>query len=195
MNEKLLEKLSVVTEEEKNILSGGAIDKKLYTDAGDFTVKSGKISDAERLVDMRPHTRFSPFPKHRHNYIEMIYTCLGVTRHTVNGSDEIVLKAGDILLLGTNAVHEVAAASEKDIAVNFIIRPEFFTVTLGEAGYGNTVYDMIVKELTSDGDASFLLFGVSGVLPIQNLVENLIYSFLTEGDGNYAVRNTTMGLI
>ncbi len=195
MNADLLNKLYEVTDEEKDILAGNKINKSIYTETTDFTVDSAKISEWEKLIDIRKHTRFAPFPKHKHNYIELIYNCSGETVHRVNDSEKITLGQGELLLLGTNAVHEVDYAGEKDIAVNFIIKPEFFSTTMGIVGYGNTIYNYIMSELSLKGDAGYILFKVAEVLPIQNLIENLIYSLYFAPNRNYASQNLTMGLI
>ena len=75
---------------------------------------------------MRPHTRFVNFPKHKHNYVEVIYMCQGTTTHILNGS-KVILEAGDLLFLNQNAEQEILPAGEQDIAVNFIVLPEFLT--------------------------------------------------------------------
>lgn len=195
MNRKLLERLSPVTEEEKKILNGEPIDKSLYTDGQGFTVKSSKVLSGEKLIDLRLHTRFADFPAHRHNYYEMIYTCSGSTTHRINGSEPVVLKEGGLLLLGMNAVHEVAGSGREDIAVNFIVKPEFFNHTLNVFGYGNAIYRSILSELSRGGEGGFLLFDVQGVLPVQNLVENLVWSFLDEKNSSCFRQNMTMGLL
>ncbi len=194
MNKLILERLSQITEEENHILSGGQVDKSLYTDGEEFTVKSSKILGYERFIEMRPHTRFTKFPKHRHNYIEMIYNCTGKTAHTVNGSDEIILKEGEILLLGTDAVHEVGFADKTDIAVNFIIKPEFFTSSVNGVSMGNAIYNLILNEL-SKGGASFIRFDVKSILPAKNLIENLIWSFIFPEENSNALQNMTMELL
>ncbi len=195
MNAELLDKLYEITEEEKNILAGSEIDKSIYTATTDFTVDFNKLSQWEKLIDIRKHTRFAPFPKHKHNYIELIYNCSGETVHTVNDSDKIVLKKGELLLLGTDAVHEVDISDKGDVAVNFIIKPEFFTTTMETVGYGNTIYNYIMSELSLKGDAGYILFKVADVLPIQNLIENLLYSLYFAGNDNYSLQNLTMGLV
>lgn len=195
MNKLILENLSKITEEEQIILSGGVLDKSIYTDTEDFTVKSSKILGYERFIEMRPHTRFINFPKHKHNYIEMIYNCQGTTFHTMNGNDRVALKTGEILLLGTDTVHEVEKANESDIAVNFIIKPEFFTSTIDGVGYGNSIYNYIMTELSKRGNASFIKFDVSNILPAKNLVENLIWSFIFPEKNSDKLQNMTMGLL
>ena len=194
MNKLILERLSQITEEERQILDGGKVDKSIYTDSEEFTVKSSKILGYERFIEMRPHTRFTKFPKHKHNYIEMIYNCKGKTSHVINGSDEIVLNEGEILLLGTDAVHEVGFAEVDDIAVNFIIKPEFFNSAVNGIGYGNAIYNLITSELFKGGE-SFIRFDVKGMLPAKNLIENLIWSFIFPEENSNVLQNMTMGLL
>ena len=194
MNGLLLEKLSEITAEENDILSGKGVDRSLYTDERDFTVKSSKIATEERFISMRPHTRFADFPKHKHNYIEMIYGCSGKTVHTINETERIVLKKDELLLLGTHALHEVSACGKDDIAVNFIIKPEFFTSTADFVGYDNTIYDFIIRQLSDRGSVDFLKFDLSDVLPVKNLIENLLWSFMSE-KGDASLRNKTTALL
>lgn len=194
MNKLLIDKLSEITQEERIILDGGVIDKTIYTDGDDFTVKSSKMLGYQRFIEMRPHTRFANFPKHKHNYIEMIYNCKGSTRHVVNGS-EICLEEGEILLLGTDAVHEVKTAQKDDIAVNFIIKPEFFSSYVGGANQSNAIYNFIMTELSKRGQASFLRFDVRGILPAKNLIENLIWSFIFPEDNSEVLQNMTLNLL
>ena len=59
----------------------------------------------------------------------MIYMCSGQTTHIVNDKT-IVLSEGEILLLSQNSVQEILPAGENDIAVNFIILPEFFSTNI-----------------------------------------------------------------
>ena len=194
MNKIILEKLSQITEEERLILNGGTVDKSIYTDGDDFTIKSSKILRHERFIEMRPHTRFTCFPKHKHNYIEMIYNCSGETEHIINGSDEICLEEGNILLLGTDAVHEVKLANKDDIAVNFIIKPEFFNYNAG-VGYENAIYNFIMTELSKKGGESYIRFDISSMLPAKNLLENLIWSFIFPEDNSDTLQNMTLALL
>ena len=62
---------------------------------------SEKLLKKGKLIQVRPHTRFVNFPKHRHNYVEVIYMCQGTTTHILNGS-RVVLEEGDLLFLNQN---------------------------------------------------------------------------------------------
>ena len=86
-------------------------------------------------------------------------------------------RQGELLMLGQNAHQSIAAAGEKDIAVNFIIRPEFFSGTLPFLGKEETpLRSFITGCLTGKNEAGYLHFHVAELLPIQNLIENLLYT-------------------
>ena len=76
MRQELLTHLQQITLEEQAILDGHTdIQKDLYTSRKDFVIDSQKLLEKGRLIEIRPHTRFAHFPKHRHNSIEMVYMC------------------------------------------------------------------------------------------------------------------------
>ena len=130
MNQELLDKLKVISPEEEQILAGETeVQKSIYTAADDFIVDGSQMLDAGKLIDIRPHTRFVHFPRHKHNYIEIIYMCSGTTTHIINDTTKVTLDTGDLLFLNQNATQEILPAGEEDIAVNFIVLPEFFDRT------------------------------------------------------------------
>ena len=138
MNPKIIERLSAVSAEETEILNGRShIDRSIYMDGSRDVISGEKLLEKGKLISIRPHTRFIAFPEHTHDYVEMVYMCAGETRHTVNGS-AITLRQGELLMLGQNAHQSIKAASERDIAVNFIVRPAFFSGTLPFLGEEET---------------------------------------------------------
>ena len=121
MNQELLDKLKVISPEEEQILAGETeVQKSIYTAADDFIVDGSQMLDAGKLIDIRPHTRFVHFPRHKHNYIEIIYMCSGTTTHIINDTTKVTLDTGDLLFLNQNATQEILPAGKEDIAVNFI---------------------------------------------------------------------------
>ncbi len=197
MNQELLNKLKIISPEERRILDGDAqIQKSLYTAQEDFVVDSRRMLEAGKLIDIRPHTRFVHFPEHRHNYIEIIYMCSGSTTHIINGSTRVVLETGDLLFLNRNAVQEILPAGEDDIAVNFIILPEFFDRTFLMMNEKSALQEFLVGSLQQKNrNSDYLHFHVSAVLPIQNLVENLIWSLVSRQPNRRNINQTTMGLL
>ena len=197
MNQELIQSLSVITEEEQKILAGSAdIDRTLYMDREDMVIDSDKLLEAGQLITIRPHTRFVHFPEHTHNYVEVIYMCRGETIHVVDGR-ELKLKEGELLFLNQHAVQEIRPAGQDDIAVNFIILPEFFDTAFRMMGEEeNLLRDFIVGCLCDDTRyGRYLHFQIADVLPVQNLVENLVWSLMHEREGMQAMNQTTMGLL
>ena len=83
-----------------------SVEKDLYTSEKQFVIDSKKLLQKGRLIEIRPHTRFVHFPRHRHNYVEMVYMCKGQTQHIINGCEKLVLNEGDLLLMNQNAYHQ-----------------------------------------------------------------------------------------
>ena len=192
----ILERLSRVTEEEQKILRGETkIDRSLYMDGSRDVISGDKLLPPGKTIMIRPHTRFVAFPEHTHDYVEMVYMCRGETHHRINGN-EIVLREGELLMLGQNARQSIDPAGEDDVAVNFIVRPEFFSGTLSFLGEEETpLRRFVVNCIAGQSEAGFLLFHVSGVLPVQNLIENLLYTLNEEIPNRRGILQSTMGLL
>lgn len=91
MNAEMIKQLSVITEEEQRILDGQkVINKNIYTKRKELIVDSENFLAKEKLIDVRPHTRFVHFPKHKHNFIEVIYMCQGTTTHIIDGNQVVL---------------------------------------------------------------------------------------------------------
>lgn len=201
MNEALLSKLKEITAEEKEILKGSSeVQSKLYTSKiaspSDFTVDCNMLLKKGKLIDVRPHTRFVHFPNHRHNYVELVYMCSGSTTHIINGKDTLVLKEGDLLFLNRNATHEILPASEDDIAVNFIILPEFFDRSISMIESENILRDFLLQTLSPlNVRYSYLHFSANDILPVLNLLENIIWTIFSDRANTNSITATTMGLL
>lgn len=196
MDPAILKKLSHITPEEEAILNGSAaIDRSLYMDGSRDVISGDKLLPTGKMITIRPHTRFVTFPKHTHDYVEMVYMCQGQTTHTINGQ-EIVLHTGELLMLGQNARQSIETAGERDIAVNFIVRPAFFSGVLSYLGEEETpLRRFIISCLTGENEAGYLLFRVADVMPVQNLIENLLYTLLENAPNKRGILQMTMGLL
>lgn len=196
INREILDKLLPITEEEKAILAGkSTVDKDIYTSGGGSVIRAKKLLDAGKLICIRAHTRFIHFPEHTHDYIEAVYMCAGETTHIINGKS-ITLKEGELLFLGQNASQEILPAAEGDIAVNFIIQPSFFDKTLEMLGAEETpIKNFLISSLFDKENRGYLHFKVSDVLPVQNLIENLIWTITNNASNKRNINQTTMGLL
>ena len=197
MNAELLASLRTITDEEKALLQGNtSIQKGIYTSKKDFVIDNERLLAKGRLIEIRPHTRFAHFPKHRHNYVEMVYMCAGSTTHIINDTDRIVLEAGDLLFLSQSATQEILPAGEDDIAVNFIILPEFFDRPLSMIERDNVLRDFLISTLSGSGSRiTYLQFRAKDILPIQNLIENMLWTLINKKSNTNTINQVTMGLI
>ena len=197
MRRELLDMLKRITPEEQELLDGSReIRKERYTNRRDFVIDSRLLLEKGRLIEIRPHTRFAYFPKHRHNYVEMVYMCAGTTTHIINGSNELVLKEGDLLFLNQNVYHEILPAGEKDLAVNFIILPEFFDRPISMVERENILRDFLISTLAGDTAMNdYLYIKTKGIIPVENLLENMIWTILGRHPMMDTINQTSMGLL
>jgi len=196
MDARILQKLSAITREEKALLAGEtAIDRSLYMDGSRDMITGKKLLEPGQLMTLRPHTRFVDFPEHTHDYVEMVYMCQGQTTHVINGQ-ELLLREGELLMLGPNATQAIRPAGETDIGINLIIRPEFFSGTLDFLGSEETpLRDFILRCLCGEGPSGYLHFQVAEVKPVQNLMENLLFTLVEEAPNRRSLHRLTMGLL
>lgn len=197
MKDEIIHELMKIRDEERKILEGNQeIEKSIYTNNKEFVVDSNLMLEKGKLMDIRPHTRFLQFPKHKHNYIEIIYMCVGKTTHIIDSDNEIVLEQGDLLFLNKNSYHEIMPASKDDIAINFIVLPEFFDVAFRMMEEENVVRDFLIGSLKqTTSETNYMLFKLADVLTVQNLIENMVWSLLNKQTDNRQINQTTMGLL
>ena len=195
INQEIYNQLTPITDEERAILGGKGVDKSIYTTTGGNIIRSKKLLVDGNLISVRKHTRFVHFPEHTHDYIEAVYMCSGNTTHVINGR-EILLREGELLFLGQNARQEILPAEENDIAINFIIQPAFFDKTLEMLGTEETpIKNFLISSLFDNAYQGYLHFQVASVLPIQNLIENLIWTLINNTSNKRNINQTTMGLL
>ena len=124
MEDFLMKKLSAVTDEERHILAGKNLNKNIYTGPGDFVINSDKITGGVRDITVRTHTRYTNFPLHKHNYLEIMIVLSGVITHRIDG-EAITLGEGDILILNKHVAHSIDKVDTPDIGVNVILSDNF----------------------------------------------------------------------
>ena len=197
MRPEILNHLKETTSEEEDLLAAGhSIRKDLYTSEEDFIVESEKLLRQGKLIDVRRHTRYAYFPPHGHDYIEMIYVISGQLTHIVDGRDRIVQETGDILFLNRHARHEILPAGADDLAVNFIILPEFFNRPISMIEREDMLRDFLIASVTgNDSSADYLYIPASGIVQVENLIENMIFSLLDSSGSTNTIIQNTMGLL
>ncbi len=159
-------------------------------------IEGSKLMKKEKLIAVRADTNTNHFPEHSHDYVEIIYMYQGTKINIIN-NESVVLNKGDNLFMTQNCKQENLPSSEQDIAVNFIVLPHFFEKALKMLDSEESLlHSFIIQCLRGDnGKSSYLHFRVSDVLPVQNLIENLIWNLLDDRQEQRNINETTMGLI
>ena len=196
LHKEITDKLMPINDEEKIILNGGGINENLYNVPGSSVIESRLLLSRGKLITVRPHTRFVHFPRHTHDYVEAIYMCMGKTTHYINGN-EVILESGELLFLSQNAEQEILPAGTEDLAVNFIILPEFFDTAVMMMGDEETPLRKFLVDCMKNNseNAGYHHFKVSDIVPVQNLIENLLWSLLHKNTNRRRIIQNTMGLL
>lgn len=188
MEKFLIQRLSVVTDEEKRILSGDGLNKELYTADSDFVVRIDKMMRG-RDVSVRTHTRYVDFPLHKHNYLEVMIVLSGSITHEIHG-EPVTLGEGDILVLNKHVAHSIKRADTPDIGVNVIISDSF--VELLQRELSETVFSELAEQNSRpDGKSVYLCFSAKGNKQIANIVENLLFELIEYSADMQILRSTT----
>ncbi|SFK99542.1 AraC-type DNA-binding protein [Lachnospiraceae bacterium KH1T2] len=197
MKKEIIDKFKTITSEEKKIVSEDhTISRELYSSEDDFVVDSAKLLERGKYIAMRPHTRFAYFPEHRHNYIEMLVMLEGSLTTSIVDGDTIKLNVGDILLMNRHARHEIMPCGADDIAVNLIILPEFFSRNSVSYDRENVLRDFIISSLSEKKRYSdYILYHTKGVLTVENLMENLLWTLSESHNEMNQIVNSTMDLL
>lgn len=194
MNRELIELMEQITEEEQRILDGKGIEKGLYTDKHRFIVDPEKMLEQGKMIAVRAHTRFIEFPKHKHDYIEMMYVCKGRIVHHIDGT-EVRMEPGDLLILNQYTSHSVECTGALDVGINLMILPQFFDYATSMIGRGNIIADFLVSVLSNGTHkGQYLYFKTAGILQIENLMENMIYSIVHKQEED-SINQVLMGVL
>lgn len=185
MKPEIMETLSRITEEEQSLLDGGIpLHRDLYSRSSKFLIEKKLLSShvygsANSPLLLRTHTRFSDFPPHSHDYIELMYVCSGQITHVI-GNSEIVLSSGDILMLGRSTVHAVRRSEIGDIGINMIISYDFFNALCNRLRNSTHPSNKSLTMLTRADENTYCVFHTQGFPEIENLLENMMIPLLTK---------------
>lgn len=157
--EELDEKLKQYSQKEKELLDLYKSSESRFGDEklkeyfssrqknDNWVINSEKLMKASEVISIRKHDRFMRFDKHRHDFLEMTFVYSGSIHQQIEGK-ELEIKKGEIILLDMNVEHSIEAAKGKDIAINILIKKEFFDwMFLSQIAYNDLISDFIVKAL------------------------------------------------
>lgn len=197
LDKEVMERFKTLSEEER-VYSAYPKNqvKSAFVSAAQEQNMVKSLLDSGKYISVVPQIRFLRHSENIQNYIEIIYMCSGNTVHIVNGT-RLVLKEGELLIIGLNTYHETLPPGLNDIGVKFIVLPQFFDKTVELLGEGETPLRKFFVDNISKAkySSAYLHFRVSDVLPIQNTVENLLWTLGQETTYRNNINQTTMKLL
>ena len=129
------------------------------------------------------------------DYAELFCMVRGSSRHRI-GISEVTVQQGELLLLGQNTPLELLPLEPGAIAVSFLMKPELFGDILSFLGTEETpLREFLLRCLGQESPYGYLHFRVGGVVPVQNLLENLLLHLLEKPDSRRAIPMYTVGLL
>lgn len=196
LQESILEKLVYFTDEEIDNLNGkNKVDRSIYFNDRSQIIDCYKILDQHQQIGVRKHARFIEYPKHKHNYIELMYVYGGEMTHIID-DQKIVLHEGELLLLNQNIEHSIEYCHENDIIFNFIIKPEFLEFLSMMMEYENDVFNFIFEALYSyENNGEYLVFKLQDNVLVKSYIESIITSLYVPQLNNSLELKLLVGLL
>lgn len=151
---------------------------------GGWIINSEKLMKPSEVLSVHRHDRFVRFEKHRHDFLEMTFVYSGTIRQTIEGK-ELDLKKGELVLLDMNVEHSIEESAENDIAINIMIRKEFFDwMFLSQFSSNDPIMSFIVKAIYGKGDIKqYLYFRTSKNDRVWEYMLHILTEYYEERNG------------
>jgi AraC-like DNA-binding protein/mannose-6-phosphate isomerase-like protein (cupin superfamily) len=142
----------------------------------------------ESQFAIRRKYRYIPILQHRHEYIEMVYVLEGSYIQHIKGQ-RIKMSKGDLCILDKNVIHESSPLTDKDVAVNIILTPEFFnSIFMQLLSDDNYISNFIINSLYSKSKSQkYLKHYVEDGSILKIILENLLFEYFSSNRSRAAI--------
>jgi AraC-like DNA-binding protein/quercetin dioxygenase-like cupin family protein len=142
----------------------------------------------ESQFAIRRKNRYIPIFQHRHEYIEMVYVLEGSYIQHIKGQ-RIKMSKGDLCILDKNVIHESSPLTDKDLAVNIILTPEFFnSIFMQLLSDDNYISNFIINSLYSKSKSQkYLKHYVEDGSILKIILENLLFEYFSSNKSRAAI--------
>ena len=149
-----------------------------------WVINNEKLMNESEVISIRKHDRFIKFDKHKHDYLEMMFVYAGSIKQHIEGK-EIVIEKGEILLLDMNVEHSIEMAGENDIAINILIKKEFFDwIYMSQMNNNDLVSNFIFKALYGENEfKEYIHFETSENSNIRNFMLQILMEYYDKKNG------------
>lgn len=156
-----------------------------------WVINNGKLMKKSQDIAIHKHDRFVEFTKHKHDYIEMIFVYSGSIKQKIENKS-IEIKKGEIMLMDMNVEHSIKAAGKDDIAVNILIKKEFFDwIFMNQISDNDLISNFIVNSIYEKNKLKqFLYFKVSQNKKVWDFTIQILMEYYENKNGmNTAIRS------
>ncbi|HBC97557.1 MAG TPA: AraC family transcriptional regulator [Clostridium sp.] len=182
-SEKKLRKLSKY-KKDKNYSK--RLEGYFSNETGDnsWVINNSKLMKKSEDISIHKHDRFTRFDKHKHDYLELVFVYSGSIRQIVDDKS-IEMKKGEILIMDMNVEHSIEESGENDIAINVLIKKEFFDwVFMNQIADNDLMSNFIVKSLyEKDKFKRFLYFKTSDNKKVWDFMINILMEYYDNKTG------------
>ena len=149
-----------------------------------WVINSEKLMKSSEVFAIHKHDRFIKFEKHKHDFLEMTFVYSGSIHQNIEGK-ELEIKKGEIILLDMNVEHSIAEASIEDIAINVLIKKEFFDwIFLSHIAYNDLISNFVVKAIYGKGNIKqYIHFKTSRNDRVWNIMLQILIEYYEERNG------------
>lgn len=150
-----------------------------------WVINSEKLMKDEENFAIHKHKRYVSFKEHKHDYPELIYVFSGEIKQKINGN-EINIREGDICLLDLNISHSIEPSFENDIAVNIIMKEQFFdSIFMSFLSDNDIISDFITKALYDKKQSNnYLIFHTDKDEGVKTLMKSLLCEYFDKKIGS-----------
>lgn len=161
-----------------------------------WIINNSKLMPKTEDISIHKHDRFVEFKKHKHDYLEMMFVYSGSIKQTIEDKD-VEIKRGEILLMDMNVEHSIKEAGEYDIAINLLIKKEFFNwIFMNQIADNDLISNFIVKSLYDKNKfKQFLYFKTSNNKKIWDFMINILMEYYENKNGMETAIRSYMVLI
>jgi AraC-like DNA-binding protein len=172
---------------EKDIQQMDQRDMKLrfskLEDVDHWTINSDKLIPKNEEIAIHKHDRFIHFAEHSHDYLEMMFVFSGEIHHHIEGKS-LTLKKGEILLMDMTTSHNIDMAGDNDIALNILMKREFFdSFFLNQIAYNDKLTGFVVNAISHRSLSHYLHFQSGENEKIWSLVMDVLLEYYDQKNG------------
>jgi len=149
-----------------------------------WIINNKKLMNQSEVISIHKHDRFIKFDKHKHDYLEMMFVYSGSIKQEIEG-EKLVIDKGEILLLDMNVEHSIEVASVDDIAINVLIKKEFFDwIFMSQIADNDLISNFIVEAIYGKNDfKQYIHFKTSENDKVCNFMIQILMEYYDKKNG------------